>query len=87
MNTESTCPECAARARRTLRVGDVIRGYCGGTFGDSYGEKIVEHIGPDWVVLREDAGYISANDGRGYLMLYTGDLDQLVYYRDNPGAI
>lgn len=87
MNEEFTCPDCGATAPRSLRVGDVINGYCGGTFGDSYGEKVIEHIGPDWVVLREDAGYVGARDGRGYLILYTGDFHELVYYRDNPGAI
>ena len=40
-----------------IRVGDVLYGYCGGRFGrDSYGEKRVEAIGADWVVVREEDG-------------------------------
>lgn len=37
-----------------IRVGTVLYGYCGGHFGDSYGDKRVEAIGADWVVARED---------------------------------
>lgn len=36
-----------------LRVGDILYGYCGGSFGDSYGPKRIEAIGADWVVARE----------------------------------
>ena len=40
-----------------LRVGDVLYGFCGGWFGrDSYGDKRVEAIGADWVVVRDDTG-------------------------------
>ena len=42
---------------RVLCVGDKLYGYCGGFFGrDSYGEKTVEAVGRDWVVVREDDG-------------------------------
>ena len=38
-----------------LRVGQVLEGYCGGSFGrDSYGDKRIEAIGHDWIVVRED---------------------------------
>lgn len=42
-----------------LRVGDTLYGFCGGAFGrDSYGDKRVEAIGADWVVVRgEDDGH------------------------------
>ncbi len=43
-----------------IRVGDMLSGYCGGCFGESYGNKVVEGIGPDWIVVRE---------GREVLML------------------
>jgi hypothetical protein len=34
-------------------VGMVFRGYCGGIFGrDHYGEKRVESVGADWLVVR-----------------------------------
>lgn len=37
-----------------IGVGTVLYGFCGGYFGkDSYGEKIIEAIGEDWVVVRE----------------------------------
>lgn len=37
-----------------LRVGDLLEGYCDGWFGrDSYGDKRVEAVGADWVVVRE----------------------------------
>lgn len=39
----------------TLRVGAVLTGFCEGHFGrDFYGDKTVEAIGHDWVVVRED---------------------------------
>ncbi len=39
--------------RKTLRVGDLLYGFCGGAFGrDSYDDKRVEAIGTDWVVAR-----------------------------------
>lgn len=41
----------------TLRVGDLLYGYCGGYFGrDSYEPKRVEAIGTDWVVARGENG-------------------------------
>ena len=40
-----------------IRVGTVLYGYCNGFFGrDSYGDKRVESIGADWVVVREENG-------------------------------
>lgn len=42
---------------KQLRVGGILYGYCGGFFGrDSYGEKRIEAIGADWVVVREEDG-------------------------------
>lgn len=33
--------------------GDVIHGFCGGSFGrDSYACRRVEAVGPDWIVTR-----------------------------------
>lgn len=45
-----------------LRVGDVLYGYCGGFFGrDSYGDKRVEAIGADWVIVRNQVtGFVEA---------------------------
>lgn len=57
--------------KQTLRVGDVLYGYCRGAFGrDSYGNKRVEAIGADWVVVRED----------GDLYFYEGDPEELLPY-------
>lgn len=47
-------------AHQPLRAGDKLSGFCDGAFGrDSYGDKIVEAIGPDWVVVREQAGILA----------------------------
>lgn len=35
-------------------VGDILYGYCGGFFDESYGDKRVEAVGRDWVVAREE---------------------------------
>jgi len=40
-----------------LRVGQMLYGYCRGIFGrDSYGDKRIEAIGYDWVVVRDVSG-------------------------------
>ena len=44
-----------------LKVGDVLYGYCNGYFGrDSYLDKRVEAVGPDWIVAREWVGMVDA---------------------------
>lgn len=43
-----------------VHLGATLYGYCGGMFGrDSYGEKVVEGLGHDWCVAREDNGEVS----------------------------
>lgn len=38
-----------------LAYGDTLEGFCAGFFGrDSYGDKIVQAVGPDWIVAREE---------------------------------
>lgn len=62
----------------TLRVGQVLYGFCGGAFGrDSYGTKRVEAIGADWVVARE---LHTRADTRGTVWFYEGDPEELVEY-------
>jgi hypothetical protein len=40
-----------------LRVGQLLKGFCGGCFGrDSYEDKRVEAIGTDWVIVRNSSG-------------------------------
>lgn len=43
-----------------LRVGTKLYGYCGGYFGELYGQPDQEHhveaIGADWVVIRSSEG-------------------------------
>lgn len=53
-------------ANRPLAVGDVLHGYCGGTFGrDHYACCAVEAVGPDWVVVRDlDGGSVDSASGR-----------------------
>ena len=51
----------------SLYVGTILYGYCEGYFGrGSYGDKRIEAIGADWVVVREEAGdpvFASARNG------------------------
>ena len=64
---------------RPLRVGDVLYGYCEGVFGrDSYGEKRVEAIGADWVVVRE------VLYGESQPNMYTGSPEDLIKYTVKP---
>ncbi|MDF2534215.1 MAG: hypothetical protein K0R18_372 [Bacillales bacterium] len=38
-----------------LKTGMKLYGFCEGYFGrDSYGDKIIEGIGMDWIVAREE---------------------------------
>jgi hypothetical protein len=57
-----------------VEVGSVLYGYCGGIFGDFYGDKVVEAIGSGWVVVRTEG------------LAILGDIrpEQLVEYLD-PG--
>lgn len=42
----------------SLQIGQILYGYCGGLFEDSYEHKRVEAVGVDWVVAREiDSGH------------------------------
>ena len=75
----STCPNCGTALPR-LRVGDVLYGFCHGTFGrDSYGEKTVIAIGPDWVLVSEMTKVGMWPDFRDVreLHAYSGDPDDL----------
>lgn len=54
----------------SLRVGQVLYGFCGGAFGrDSYEPKRVEAVGADWVVARDDSSRIC---------FYAGDPEDLL---------
>jgi hypothetical protein len=58
-----------------LQVGQTLRWFCGGAFGrDSYSDKVIEGIGPDWVVAREDNGEV---------VFSAGDPDRLREYRSS----
>ena len=60
-----------------LQAGDTLYGYCGGYFGrDAHGDKLVEAVGPDWVVCRL-VGEDPCDDGRHPLCFYAGDLSKL----------
>lgn len=64
-----------------LRVGDLLRGYCGGSFGrDSYHDKRVEAIGADWVVARTQ----DYDPGDGIPEMYWGRPESLCEYRTKP---
>jgi hypothetical protein len=63
-------------ADNILRVGDILYGFCGGEFGrDSYGDKRVEAIGSDWVIVRTE-GY-----SKEYPDFYSGNPEVLCRYR------
>lgn len=45
-----------------LQVGMTLSGFCNGAFGrESYGEKVVEAFGDDWIVVREEGKPVFAN--------------------------
>lgn len=68
----SSCPKCGYEDEDRLKVGDVLYGFCQGEFGrDSYGDKTVEAIGSDWVLVRE---------GR-FVHAWNGDPQDLTQYR------
>lgn len=54
-----------------MKIGDTLHGYCGGLFGDSYGDKTIEAVGRDWVVVRSE---------RGVPGFFGGDLSELKEY-------
>lgn len=64
--------------RSSLRVGDILEGFCGGWFGrDSHGNKRVEAIGADWVVAREvDSGKVDS----GKVVFGNGKPEDLIDY-------
>lgn len=69
---------CHGPADRRLAVGDRLYGFCRGYFGrDSYGDKVVEAIGWDWVLCREDNGNV---------VVAYGNPDRLAQYRTKPIA-
>lgn len=66
-----------------LKVGDTIYGFCYGAFGrDSYGDKIVEAIGPDWVLVRESYGLNVYEGNPNDLLAYTKEPDEYGGYTD-----
>jgi hypothetical protein len=58
-----------------LEVGQTLDGYCGGAFSrESYGLKVIEAVGLDWIVVRDDTGQVEFS---------AGDPDRLREYRSN----
>lgn len=82
------CPVCLAAHESTaprLQVGDTLYGFCGGHFGrDSYGEKYVEAIGPDWVVARERIMFADSKYRNVALFAHVESPDDLCEYRTEP---
>lgn len=55
-----------------ITIGTTLYGFCGGYFGESYGNKTVEGVGPDWIVVREWNGRLQlAEVGTWMLEDYT----------------
>lgn len=63
-----------------LKVGDTVNGYCGGHFGNSYGNRTVTQIEHDFVILRGPADYGDPRHPLGELYVYRGDPSDLVPY-------
>jgi len=64
-----------------LKIGQLVYGFCGGIFGrefNSYGNKRVEAIGFDWIVLRDEDGNIHFAEGDDVQLLenYTTPLEE-----------
>lgn len=60
-----------------LQVGDLIRGYCGGIWGNEglvFDERRVEAIGADWVVVRNNGGNAE---------MFHGSPDDLIWHRSD----
>lgn len=59
----------------SLQIGQKLYGYCGGHFDRYYLTEffIVEAIGFDWVVVRDDAGIPHTTTGREALELLESD--------------
>jgi hypothetical protein len=56
-NCDHKCCSENVFAKAGIFVGTRLHGFCGGYFGrDSYGEKVVEAVGSDWIVVREEDG-------------------------------
>jgi hypothetical protein len=57
-----------------IRIGTVLYGFCGGYFArDLYGDKRVEAVGADWIVVREiDSGKVDFAYGDGILATLEG---------------
>ena len=76
MNENSAEPAEDLPAATGLQVGSILYGFAGGCFGrDSFNDRQVEALGPDWAVARDTV--------TGEPMTYTGDLDFLAEYT-NP---
>lgn len=71
----------AAESQPTkLQVGSILYGFAGGCFGrDSFNNRRVEALGPDWAVARDEV--------TGEPMTYTGDLEFLAEYTDGKWQI
>lgn len=55
-------------ARQAFRVGMTLYGYCCGYFGrDSYGDKVIILMGPDWIKVRECIAHGSAIERTGVI--------------------
>lgn len=80
-----TCTRCGCPRASGLQVGDVLYGYCQGYFGrDSYGEKTVLAIGPDWVVVSENVWSIHHDELERVLHVYDGDPHDLLEFTEKP---
>ena len=68
-----------------LAVGDVIHGFANGAFGrDSYDCKKIEAVGRDWIVCRDDEGYVYLATGRTTLGLCQANRKPTTDINDDP---
>jgi len=64
----------------SVEIGTLLDGYCNGFFGrDSYGKKLIEGVGADWIAVREEDGepnfasFKSMSDRDYYISLWLNE--------------
>lgn len=73
-------------AREAFKPGLSIYGFCCGYFGrDSYGEKVIVEVGPDYLVVRENGVTCQSFEINNWLELLNSsnnDAEELRYEKD-----